>query len=717
MIDFLTTPNGTDIAYNWITAVFPTDPKQPYGQAFAVFTSALTFIGALFMGWHIIIGIVSSAYSGKVLGERYHQIWAPLRVVLGFGMLVPIAGGFSTVHYLLRDVVGVAAVQMANLPIKTYIEGMADRNTDIQVSAMNGKQLAETILDFQTCAAVVNGINTVVDPWLGGGASANISPSATTLSITAGGSVKSGSTWNFGDCGTLIFFEPGAEGEFLKDQGPKLKEFNDKRAAATTKMMADLLAGFNPGEFGKFFATKDYKENMGPQHAIELRNAGIIQAGLPDRISAAAREWNATVGAAAQQVYADASTGNQAKLLERINTYGFMVAGSYERTLSQMSGLVIRLANDAPKSTLSNPGRLRYGDAYHGGLEAMAEAKRTESARTLAEGEQPSAEDGLSYLDQALSWVAPSMYNMKRADPTAPIGDPVGDMISMGHTLVAGAQSGIIAMALANGASEGVGNSAAAWVGVGGFAAGIVSYLASWAGYVIMISLIVGIMHAYILPMLPMIMVFVMGISWLVLFLEAAIAGVLWAFAFIRMDGNDFFDKNQSPGVTLLFNLFLRPAIGMLAFIGGLLLLPQVLHGLILVWDDSFYVQTGDVSFTFVVQWLVGLVMFTWMQWHLTLRLYGLVPTIADRVGHWMGFQSHGYNDGQETTAAIGAMVAAGAAVTKAPVMRPGGGGGGAGRMAPGLPQGGKPGAASKSDVRSMSGNNFDPGKSKKTTK
>jgi hypothetical protein len=43
------------------------------------------------------------------------------------------------------------------------------------------------------------------------------------------------------------------------------------------------------------------------------------------------------------------------------------------------------------------------------------------------------------------------------------------------------------------------------------------------------------------------------------------------------------------------------------------------------------------------------------------LRIFGLIPTIADRVGHWMGFgASHGYNDGQETTAAIGAAVAAG---------------------------------------------------------
>jgi hypothetical protein len=130
------------------------------------------------------------------------------------------------------------------------------------------------------------------------------------------------------------------------------------------------------------------------------------------------------------------------------------------------------------------------------------------------------------------------------------------------------------------------------------------------------------------------------------------------------MDGQEMFDKNQAPGITLLFNLFLRPAISMLAFIGGLKLLPEVMNSLSILWDSSFNAQTeggGLLGLTSLIQWVVGLVMFTWMQWHLTMRIFGLIPTIADRVGHWMGFgQMHAYNDGHETTAAIGAAVAAG---------------------------------------------------------
>lgn len=164
---------------------------------------------------------------------------------------------------------------------------------------------------------------------------------------------------------------------------------------------------------------------------------------------------------------------------------------------------------------------------------------------------------------------------------------------------------------------------------------------------------LVGLVHTYILPMLPMIMVFIMAVSWVTLFLEAAIAGVLWAFAFIRMDGQDFFDKNQSPGVTLVFNLFLRPALSMLAFIGGIILLPELLNALNLIWDESYDAQviTPDYNFILgIIKYFVGLLLFTYMQWHLSMRIFGLIPTISDRVGHWMGFGStQGYGDGRET--------------------------------------------------------------------
>ena len=163
-------------------------------------------------------------------------------------------------------------------------------------------------------------------------------------------------------------------------------------------------------------------------------------------------------------------------------------------------------------------------------------------------------------------------------------------------------------------------------------------------------------------------MVMVLGIGWLIMLLEAVIAAPLWAFMLLRMDGQDFIDRAQAPGVSLLFNLFLRPAIGMLAFIGGSLLLNEILGGLILLWDRAASFQMTP-DFLGIFYWAVSNVLLGFIMWHLYLRMFGLIPTIADHIGHWMGLgTSPSFNDGGETSAAVGAAVGVGMASKQFPV-------------------------------------------------
>src|SRR5690606_25589033 len=96
--DLLAAPSQHNILWAWINALLPDATSSPWGFAMAVFSSTLTYVGALFCGWHIIAKIVSWAQSGKVDA----QVWMPLRIVLGFGLLIPIAGNFSSSHWLLR---------------------------------------------------------------------------------------------------------------------------------------------------------------------------------------------------------------------------------------------------------------------------------------------------------------------------------------------------------------------------------------------------------------------------------------------------------------------------------------------------------------------------------------------------------------------------------------------------------------------------------------
>ena len=89
---------------------------------------------------------------------------------------------------------------------------------------------------------------------------------------------------------------------------------------------------------------------------------------------------------------------------------------------------------------------------------------------------------------------------------------------------------------------------------IGGAIAGMASILDMLA----LALLVVGIFHAYVLPMLPYIqfLFFVMGM--LILVCEGMVAAPLWAFMHVSMDGSEFVDGKQEAGYIILFNLFLR---------------------------------------------------------------------------------------------------------------------------------------------------------------
>lgn len=675
MFDILSSAKLTDdIAFSWITELFSDNPAMPLSSAFGVFATAVSMLGVMFLSWHVLIGIVNSAYTGKVLGERWHQVWAPLRVVLGFGLLVPVNDGFSSVHILLKNVVGVAAVNLGNAPIFAYIESATDRENLNKLHTDYGTTLAKEVLLREVCYHVTSAAANVA------GRTTSRKPRVYQPNIAGENQSwfsQSVHKWDWGQCGSVTFVKPEqSDSEIFKGTEATLQGFHNKRIEATGKLIDDIRRStfIKYSELGQFLATHgdwDTDAPVPPEIVEAFKTSTILEDKIVADMLRIGQAWNDKVSTEASTVFADGTAKNAARLKERIEKYGFMVAGSYERSLSAISGMAVALAGERPQITTPEMSEM-YTKRVAKAAQLVDTLRGVNATEAIAAGiVEP--EDTGDWMTYAIAKVLPAnLANMKLAKTSK---DPVGDMITFGHTLLGIASVAITAMLVAQIGSGFINKIPF----VGGAASSGIEYISQWLGYAIMIMVIVGIIHAFVLPMLPMIMVFIMGVSWLILFLEAAIAGILWAFAFIRMDGHEFFDKNQAPGVTLLFNLLLRPALGMLAYCGMLLLLPKLMNSLTLIWDEAFAAQTGNVSLLFLWQFIAGLVLFTYMQWHLTLRLTGLIPSLPDRVGHWMGMQMHGYNDGQETSAAVGALVGAGMAAGRAPLVpggkRPQGGG------------------------------------------
>ncbi len=148
MIDLLAEPPSTDIAWQIVNAVLPSEATTMYGRVLQVFNSVLFFLGGLFFAYQALQGIVASARTGQALGERWHTIWTPLRVVVGLGLLVPTPQtGFSSVHYLLRDFVARPGINLGNALSNTGITTVVKEGVNITPASSNGSSIAMMNID------------------------------------------------------------------------------------------------------------------------------------------------------------------------------------------------------------------------------------------------------------------------------------------------------------------------------------------------------------------------------------------------------------------------------------------------------------------------------------------------------------------------------------------------------------------------------------------
>lgn len=636
-VDLLREPGPDDIAWGYVSDLFG---SGPLAEAVAVVCTALVSFGSIMLAWHVLSGTVSSAYSGKVLGERWHQIWAPLRVVAGFGLLIPIgaaAGGSVGLVGLIALVVS-PSINLGNATVSAFMAPVIREAQPIATSSVGGRDLAFALLQAETCAAVLNAHHRH-----GRGASAERVP----LPAPAGALLSSGywspttsTVWNYGECGSVTYPLDNEQAAF-----------GEERREATASIVTAIRAEFT-ATVGEVFArtarlAAPDEDTVRAVWEAEGERAQDILHGLGLWLVGQGREWDASVVEAARKVSVQVGQGQRERILADIEAKGFMASGSYYRALAQTSALTVALA--------SQPATVNGPDLYG------SDAQRFESASHLVrqamrwDTAELSAND-LAFAGDATAntfqrFVAPLTRGVGEwLSKRGPSIDPVGDMMAFGHNLLTGAQAAIgVGVVAKTAASSGPGS----LLGAGGG----LDWAMQWVSWLIMISLLVGSIHAYILPLIPFVMVFMMSLSWMVLVLEAIVAVHLWAFAFIRMDGTEFVDQKQSPGMTILFNIVLRPALSMLVLCGSLLMLPYLLNVLNQLWGTAYYGSQGG-HIVGPIGMLVSLIVFTWLQWQICLRLFGLIPTITDRVAAWVGTSSQGYNEGGETAATTGALVA-----------------------------------------------------------
>lgn len=74
--------------------------NQGLQELFRFYSLAILLIGVIIFLYYIVLLVGESAQSGTPFGRRFNHVWAPLRLVVAIGLLIPMNYGLNTAQYI-----------------------------------------------------------------------------------------------------------------------------------------------------------------------------------------------------------------------------------------------------------------------------------------------------------------------------------------------------------------------------------------------------------------------------------------------------------------------------------------------------------------------------------------------------------------------------------------------------------------------------------------
>ena len=80
---------------------FPFPIHDAMHQLFQVYSTGLLVVAVLISLYFMVTVVAETAQTGTAFGKRFNKVWAPIRFVVAFGLLVPITNGLNASQYIV----------------------------------------------------------------------------------------------------------------------------------------------------------------------------------------------------------------------------------------------------------------------------------------------------------------------------------------------------------------------------------------------------------------------------------------------------------------------------------------------------------------------------------------------------------------------------------------------------------------------------------------
>lgn len=691
--------NVNDLWYQLLTFVFPgvgpiggtvTPLANGIASGFSVFIAVLMTLGAAMMSYHTIIGIVATAHEGKVLGSRWHQVWAPVRVSYGVASLAPVAKGYCLLQVL---VVWIALVggQFGNLIWSGFLDGLSGAKISnpalqetvplvrdtmflevcfeaVRRDAINSKSISSDVQVPEwpreptpgpmtlTNNAIYRGIkqvwHSVVSLWDSSKTAGTQQPIAVQDMIL-----------DYGVCGSIRV----ASSMESAAADRNVLRLDQARNAALDSLRAKLRT------IAQRMITSDGPVSINLSDKDKDRANEIFQ-----QVLLAKADYDNALTTAVQTYVDSVNKVSLTEFKAVAGTAGWASAGSYYMTLSRISAQVMSLVGVMPEVTFGSTGS-QYKDGIgidrllgHELLGVLPNLRSWWDTQLLTSTSLSTAAARAGQFDNSgsiagvLEWFGSSDSALQKwliglAVLKPGTGQALQHMVDFGHLILNAAFMILAAL--------GVGGALISKVPVAGAAAEAASnfvgklmpsgaekltgFAATFFGLIAVALLLAAVFHAYVLPMMPFIHFLYAVMGMLILVIEGVIAAPLWAFMHIRMDGAEFLDGPQKAGYGIVFNLLFRIPLTLFGLFFSILVFEAM------VWFLSKTVYAAMASATTgntvgLVGVITYVILISVLNYQLAIRSFNLISQVPDRVARWFGAQPDGDGEHHQAANAVG---------------------------------------------------------------
>lgn len=189
-----------DIAIAWINFLFKGQPVYNYlsgcGQVLPQLTSvqsalmkilgfysdAILVVAAFMLFYYLTTMIISTAQHGEIMGKKADKVWAPIRLVIALGLLVPVSGGLSAGQSIVIQFVEWGS-NLASQTWSLFLNNVTQTNQDVAnaVAPDSSRVVYDTIMS----EACVEAYQAYMNGWSGGGGAASTNGTDTECPGTA----------------------------------------------------------------------------------------------------------------------------------------------------------------------------------------------------------------------------------------------------------------------------------------------------------------------------------------------------------------------------------------------------------------------------------------------------------------------------------------------------------------------------------------------------